>query len=204
MRCAELETFSDSRYGVSFNLPKGWTATPQELADGRKLVVASDPQDESANVFVAFTPIRPDYSSLGSFGTIDYMAATIIPQCGAYGECRFANGDAIEGRMLESAAKGSTYVRHVTARPWPRWLLLLLLPGVRVSSGARARLCPGRQVYDYTIEQSRGPKRHLRSLFAIKSDGAASILIGLTTQCLESRYAELGPTYKAIISSFKS
>ena len=77
-------------------------------------------------------------------------------------------------------------------------------PGVRVSSGARARLCPGRQVYDYTIEQSRGPKRHLRSLFAIKSDGAASILIGLTTQCLESRYAELGPTYKAIISSFKS
>ena len=52
-------------------------------------------------------------------------------------------------------------------------------------------------MYDYTVEQSRGPKRHLRSLFTIKQDGAASILIGLTAQCLESRYADLAPTYKA-------
>ena len=38
----------------------------------------------------------------------------------------------------------------------------------------------------------------------IKSDGAASILVGLTAQCLESRYADLAPTYKAVIASFKS
>ena len=32
---------------------------------------ATDPSDETknTNVFLAFTPIRPDYSSLGSFGT---------------------------------------------------------------------------------------------------------------------------------------
>ena len=100
---AQLSTYTDARYGVSFSLPEGWTAVPNQLADGRRLVLASDPKDESTNVFIAFTPIRPDYSSLGSFGTIDYVASTVIPQCGANGECRFANGDAIEGRMLSQA-----------------------------------------------------------------------------------------------------
>ena len=43
-------------------------------------------------------------------------------------------------------------------------------------------------VYEYTIEQSRGPKRHMRSLFAIKSDGAASILVGLTAQAMPDAF----------------
>lgn len=162
-----LTKFSDSRYGVSFSVPSGWEAVPQELADGRKIVLASDPSDENANVFIAYTPIRPDYSSLGSFGTIDYVASTVIPKCGASGECRFANGDTIEGLMLSSDTVNGCYV------------------------------------YDYTIEQSRGPKRHLRSLFTIKADGGASVLIGLTAQCLEPRYAELASTYKQVLTSFK-
>ena len=167
--CAEgLTGYSDARYGVSFGVPEGWSAVPQELADGRRLVLASDPKDESSNVFIAFTPIRPDYSSLGSFGTIDYVASTVIPQCGPLGECRFANGDGVEGRMISQDEKKGCYV------------------------------------YEYTIEQSRGPKRHLRSLFTIKADGAASILVGLTTQCLESKNDELASTYKAVINSFKS
>ena len=57
---------------------------------------------------------------------------------------------------------------------------------------------------DYTIAQSRGPKRHLRSLFTIKADAGASILVGLTAQCLEGRYAELSPVYKEVIKSFKA
>ena len=59
-------------------------------------------------------------------------------------------------------------------------------------------------VYDYIIEQKGGPKRHLRSLFTIKADGASSIIISLTAQCLESRHAALAPTFKAVIDSFKN
>ena len=168
LAAAKLEEFSDSRYDVSFGVPEGWKALPQELADGRRLVLASDPTDDSNNIFVAYTPIRPDYSSLGSFGTIDFVASTVIPQCGPNGQCSFANGDLVEGRMLSSETIKGCYV------------------------------------YDYTIEQSRGPKRHLRSLFTIKADGAASILVGLTAQCLEGKYAELAPTFKAVIASFKA
>ena len=47
--CAEgLTGYSDARYGVSFGVPEGWSAVPQELADGRRLVLASDPKDESS------------------------------------------------------------------------------------------------------------------------------------------------------------
>jgi len=161
-----LETYTDDRYSVSFGLPKGFVAQKQELPDGRRLITATDQGDTDTNVFIAFTPIRPDYSSLGSFGTIDYVASTVIPQCGANGRCTFANGDAIEGKMLEQTAFKGNYV------------------------------------YDYTIEQKGGPKRHLRSLFSIKADGASSILVTLTAQCLESRHASLAGTFKDVIESF--
>ena len=46
--------------------------------------------------------------------------------------------------------------------------------------------------------------RHLRSLFAIKADGAASVLITLTAQCLEPKHAAVAATFKAIIESYAS
>jgi len=165
---SDLRMYKDSRYGVSFGIPMAWEATPNELPDGRRLVLASDPNDSDTNVFIAFTPIRPDYSSLGSFGNIDYVASTVIPSCSSNGACRFANGDAIEGRMISSAVRKGNYV------------------------------------YDYTIEQKNGPKRHLLSLFTVQADAGASILVSLTAQCLDSRYGELAPTFNAVIESYKS
>jgi len=164
---ADLRPFKDSRYGVSFGILAGWEATPNELADGRRLVLASDPSNSDTNIFIAFTPIRPDYSSLGSFGNIDYVASTVIPSCGQNGACRFANGDAIEGRMIASSVRKGNYV------------------------------------YDYTIEQKNGPTRHLLSLFTVQADAGASILVSLTAQCLDSNYAELAPTFNAVIESYK-
>ncbi len=159
--------YKDERYGVSFGLPDGFVATPQELADGRRLVTAADPKDDDTNVFIAFTPIRPDYSSLGSFGTIDFVGNTLLPQCGdlSYG-CSFQRGDMIDGKMLAKETFKGNYV------------------------------------YDYTIEQKGGPKRHLRSIFAIKADAGASVLVTLTAQCLEARHADLAPTFKAVIESY--
>jgi hypothetical protein len=48
------------------------------VADFRRLVVFKDPNSE-ANAFVAFTDIRPDFTTLGSFGTIRDVAKTVIP-----------------------------------------------------------------------------------------------------------------------------
>ena len=84
-----MKTYTDSRYNVSFGLPSGFRAEPQELSGGpnggRRLVTATDPDDSTVNVFIAFTPIRPDFTGLGSFGPIDFVANTLLPQCGSKG-----------------------------------------------------------------------------------------------------------------------
>ena len=92
-------------------------------------------------------------------GTIDYVASTVIPQCGPWVvPTRWRRGRQDERRLLRVRV-------HDRAEPRPE---------------------------------------HLRSLFTIKADGAASILVGLTTQRLESKNDELASTYKAAINSFKS
>lgn len=60
-------------------LPEGWAPSTSFINGGQKLVAASDPADTDTNVFAAFTPLRGDYTSLGSFGNIDYVANTILP-----------------------------------------------------------------------------------------------------------------------------
>ena len=111
----ELKQYTDARYGVSFGVPTGWTATPSELSDGRRLVLAADPVDESSNVFIAFTPIRPDYSALGSFGNIDYVANTVLPQCGDLSyACSFDKGDNIDAKMLSKETVKGNYMYDYT------------------------------------------------------------------------------------------
>ena len=58
----------------------------------------------------------------------------------------------------------------------------------------------GAYVYDYSIKQLGAPERRLRTLFTILD---RSFLVTLTAQCPEARYAELGPTYKEVLDSFK-
>eukprot|EP00965_Chrysotila_dentata_P060723 2011929-Pleurochrysis_carterae.AAC.1 len=98
--------YVDQEYGVSFVVPSGyvdrppvpapfdglvsiarhtlceWSPEESELSGGRKLLAATDPADTDFNLFVAFTPIRGDYTSLGSFGNIDFVGSTILPQVG--------------------------------------------------------------------------------------------------------------------------
>lgn len=164
-----VDPFTDTRYGVSVTLPSGWSAVPQNLPDGRRLVLATDPSDETknTNVFLSFTPIRPDYSSLGSFGTIDYVGSTLIPQCGV-DPCKLKNGDGVEGRMLNTETVRGFYS------------------------------------YDYTIASNGGLTRRLQSLFTVKADGASSILISLTAQCIEDRYDAVADTFKGVLNSFKA
>ena len=108
-----LETYTDKEYGVSFGIPKGWTAVPNELADGRVLVAATDPMDPEFNLYIIFSPIAGDYTSLGSFGTIDYVAGTVIPECNK-ATCSIAAGDPVEGKMLGQETVKGNYVYDYT------------------------------------------------------------------------------------------
>lgn len=89
--------------------------------DFRKLVVFKDPASP-ANIFIAYTPVQPDFATLGSFGSIADVAKTIVPQgrgacvfvlCG-YHRCG-AVGESIEallgsGRVSHQCATQNAYL----------------------------------------------------------------------------------------------
>lgn len=163
----ELNRFEDKKGGVAFLLPKDWETQQSELPGGRRLVAAADPNDADFNVFVAYTPLAADYTGLGSFGTIDKVANTILPSCNIVGgECHVET-DGIEGKLIDQKAVKGNYI------------------------------------YDYTITQTTA-KRHLRTVFSVQlEEGRGKNIVTLTTQCLEPRYAEVGPAMSKIIDSFK-
>jgi hypothetical protein len=54
--------------------------------------------------------LAADYTSLGSFGNLDYVATTVLPTCGADRHfCSLAN-EGIQGELLESASVRGCYV----------------------------------------------------------------------------------------------
>ena len=79
--------------------------------DGRKLVVYADPSDSDLNCFLLITPVRGDYTGLGSFGGLEMVAETIMPR-----------GDGIENKLLSqtSAAGRYTYEYVVSVPDQPK------------------------------------------------------------------------------------
>jgi len=68
--------------GYSWKTPPSWgEPQKQSFPDGRQIVISADPADTDFNVFFATTPIPADYGSLGSFGNLDYVGTTFLPQC---------------------------------------------------------------------------------------------------------------------------
>jgi len=169
---AGLVSYTNAEFGVSYSVPVGFSTSASDMSGSRSLVVAADPKDADFNVFCAFTPVQADYTGLGSFGTLDSVATTVLPQCAISGggRCTLA-ADGIEGTMLSAATVRNNYE------------------------------------FDYRIDQQVAGSlttRHLRSLWSIKTEeGRGKWLVTLTVQCLEPRYAELAPTMREIIASFK-
>lgn len=76
-----FQRYNDATHGFSLSIPSDWTLSEQRLADRRTLKVWTDPTDAATAVFVAFTPVRDDFTSLGSFGSVDQVAQqTILPK----------------------------------------------------------------------------------------------------------------------------
>lgn len=69
--------------GFRVRVPSGWTRSDQELPDRRRIVLFVDPTtsddaDDKTLLFVAYTSVRDDYTSLSSFGTVEQVGQTTI------------------------------------------------------------------------------------------------------------------------------
>jgi len=163
----DLDTIEDPANGFKVSLPKSWTKSSQSLPDRRKIdlyIDESTPANEDKTLmFLAYTPVRDDFTSLGSFGSVEEVAqSTILPK----GEIM---GEATTSSMISAESKKNAYF------------------------------------FDYSAKVPGQPERHFRSIFTLAqgaTGGAGANLVTITVQCPESRYAEMKPTFDAIIESY--
>ena len=73
----KFTSFKDPNVGFQVQVPSGWTKSEQMLSDRRKIVLfINGDQAEKASedlIFVAYTPVRDDFTSLASFGSVDQV-----------------------------------------------------------------------------------------------------------------------------------
>ena len=83
---------------AKFDVPDRWVQLSGDVSGGRQLVLYADPDNSDTNAFVLITPVRGDYTSLGSFGSIEVVQATVMPY-----------GDGIEYTKVTSEASTGKY-----------------------------------------------------------------------------------------------
>ena len=77
MATDKFVTFKDENCGFQIDVPAGWEVNEQSLPDRRRIILFIDPADKDEKdktlLFIAFTPVRDDYTSLSSFGSVDQV-----------------------------------------------------------------------------------------------------------------------------------
>lgn len=112
-----LARFEDKNCRFSIDMPSDWIQTEQALPDRRKIILYIKPDsDQKTLFFIAFTPTRDDFTTLGSFGSVDDVAqATILPKA------ELAAKQGIESEMLSAVSKKQSYffdyVQSIPSQP---------------------------------------------------------------------------------------
>merc|ERR1711935_239982 len=85
--------------------PSEWIQTERTLPDRRKINLWFQPEsNQKTLMFVAYTPTRADFTSLGSFGSVEEVGqSTILPKS------EIAAKQGIESEMLNSFSKKRAY-----------------------------------------------------------------------------------------------
>lgn len=75
-----LEAFEDPECGFQIKIPSQWEKQVQTLPDRRKIVLFIDPTGDKDKTlfFVAYTPIRDDFTQLSSFGSVDQVGVSYL------------------------------------------------------------------------------------------------------------------------------
>mmetsp|Transcript_32746 Transcript_32746/g.75351 ORF Transcript_32746/g.75351 Transcript_32746/m.75351 type:complete len:264 (-) Transcript_32746:1736-2527(-) len=103
----ELRPYEDPKWNFRIDVPSAWSETTRELegsGDRRTLVLFVDPADANTSLFIAYTPIRDDFTTLGSFGDVVSVGeTTILPKGAIMGVTDTA------GKMLSAVSKKNAY-----------------------------------------------------------------------------------------------
>merc|ERR1719356_2258767 len=175
-----LSAFKDPDFNFQIGIPIDWVTTEQDLSGRRKGVFFTDPSSKDAETgsietlgFIAYTPLRDDFTSLGSFGSVDEVAqATILPK----GELA---GEQSSSKMLEAVSKNNSYFFDYVATP--------VVPN---QSGAQLTKALKQQHF-----------RTIFTLLPFKSN-AGLTLVTITFQTTEERYSGLKGLFDEIIESY--
>ena len=72
----KLEMVEDLNLNFQIKVPSDWIKQVQTLPDRRKIILFVDPTSDKDKslMFFAFTPVRDDFTSLSSFGSVDQVS----------------------------------------------------------------------------------------------------------------------------------
>lgn len=114
-----LQPYEDSDFGFSLLVPSTWERSEQKLSGRRKAIFLTDKPNNGNNIdtllIIAYTPLRDDFTSLSSFGSVDEVAqTTILPK----GELAADVGkDNLNSKMLETVSKNNAYYFDYVTTP---------------------------------------------------------------------------------------
>ena len=182
-----LESYVDEDYSFKLSVPSSYTSSVQKLSGRRKAVFFTDENstDSAGNIdtlgFIAYTPMRDDFTSLSSFGSVEQVGqSTILPKSELAGN----NEDS---KMLSAVSKNNAYYFDYVAKP-----VVATDPGSAASRSGQL-----------TKELETVHFRTIFTLLPLKNANTAGLtLVTITFQTTESKYSALKATFDEIISSF--
>lgn len=183
----KLEPYVDSDYNFKLSVPSSFTSTQQKLSGRRKAVFFTNEnsKDSSGNIdtlgFIAYTPMRDDFTSLSSFGSVDEVGqSTILPKSELAGNKE-------DSKMLSAVSKNNAYYFDYVAKP--------IVPTDPGSSAAKSG--------QMTKELEPVHFRTIFTLLPLKDANVAGLtLVTITFQTTEAKYSGLKSTFDEIISSY--
>ena len=114
----KLDTYEMADYGLKIDVPSAWVKSEQSLPDRRKIVLFVDPVtgvegsggDDKTLLFAAYTPVRDDFTSLGSFGSVESVGQmTILPK----GSVAMEETESV---MISAESKKNAYIFDYTCK----------------------------------------------------------------------------------------
>jgi hypothetical protein len=117
---ADFTPYRDTNCGFEVLVPTSWKQTTQQLPDRRKIIIFSVeneeniPEKEKTVMFIAYTPVRDDYTSLSAFGTVEQVGQmTILPKGGVLPS---DSDQQPESKLLEAVSKKNSYYFDYTVK----------------------------------------------------------------------------------------
>mmetsp|Transcript_25141 Transcript_25141/g.48099 ORF Transcript_25141/g.48099 Transcript_25141/m.48099 type:complete len:273 (+) Transcript_25141:153-971(+) len=179
-------TYEDPDYNFRIQVPSSWENTEQKLSGRRKAAFFTDPTSKNAEGtvetlgFIAYTPVRDDFTGLGSFGSVDNVAQTTILPKGELAGLDDAS------KMLSAVSKNNAYYFDYMATP-----VVPTEPGTSSSSGG-------------TVMTKTLKPLHFRTIFTLLplKGSAGNTLVTVTLQTTEERYKDVRGVFDRVVDSY--